>query len=217
MMRVVGGLLLLTLLVFEQAERAASLGFKLASEEYLTQTIDGQKYSFKTNPSLEQSITIERISDYEYHHRPRGGDLRTFQDKMAASFGGDFDKQTKVHHNAANDIHSVAWSLIEQGYSRKAGILLDAHKSGDHDRVQLVKDSIPHVSNPDHEAKHEHLQRLVLLENHRSAISDMDLGAEWQCVYATPCKGNKKDVDLTKNGVCRVFGCGSKEVRYVCS
>ena len=191
--------------------QAAAIGFKLASEEYLTQTIDGQKYSFKTNPSLEQSIKIERISDYEYHHRPRGGDLNAFQDKMAASFGGDFDKQTKVHHNAANDVHSVAWSLIEQGRSKKAGILLDAHKAGDLERVQLVKDSLPHVSNPDHEAKHEHLQRLVLLENHRATISNMDLGEGWTCVYATPCKGANKEADLTKNGVCRVFGCGSTE------
>ena len=54
------------------AGHAAAIGFKLASEEYLTQTINGQKYSFKTNPSLEQSIKVERISDYEYHHRPRG-------------------------------------------------------------------------------------------------------------------------------------------------
>ena len=38
--------------------------YKLVSEEYLTQTIDGQKYSFQTNPSVEQSIKVERISDY---------------------------------------------------------------------------------------------------------------------------------------------------------
>ena len=43
------------------AGHATAIGFKLASEEYLTQTINGQKYSFKTNPSLEQSIKVERI------------------------------------------------------------------------------------------------------------------------------------------------------------
>ena len=129
-----------------------ALGFKLASEEYLTQTIDGQTYSFKTNPKLEQSIKIEVISDYEYHHRPRGGDLHSFQEKISEVFGGDFDKQTKNHVNSAHQIHSEAWSLIEQGHARKASVLLDAHENGDHERVKLVRESIPHVSNPDLDA-----------------------------------------------------------------
>lgn len=209
-------------------------GVRLKNKEFSFIDLEGgQRVKFAVNPKIDQAISVRQITDYEYHHLPRAADPTAFQNKMAAVFGGHetstIDRAHRVHTNA----HADAWSLIEAGESKKAGLLLHAHENGDMERVELIRSSTAHVHNTDYQAKHVELQRTILMEemNHALRVGSTDhafslvttkgkiegepagAGSQFKCEFS--CKGCNAKLDLSLNGPCRIFGCGSLQCRAV--
>jgi len=206
---------------------ADAAGFKLSNQEFVfVDTKAGQKVKFQINPNIDQAIKVERITEYEYNHMPRAAHPEAFQHKMAEVFGGHAKSTPGRAQRNHVSPHSEAWSLIETGEPRKAAILMDAHKSGNHELLKKVRDSLVHVSNPKHAENHKELQRTLLLERMEHAIKSGSKEhafskitttgndkSTFQCEYMCVDCGAK--MDLSRNGPCRVYGCNSDQCKGI--
>ena len=159
---------------------------------------------------------------------PRASLPHEFEQKMSEIFGGHktstLERATREHAS----IHSEAWSLMESGESRKAGALMHAHKSGDLERVELIRKSTANVKYVDHLQKHKELQHTLLLEEmneavrmgsktHAFALKTTNRAPEqpestFVCKYA--CAECGIELDMKDNGPCRTFGCKSDQVGF---
>jgi hypothetical protein len=159
---------------------------------------------------------------------PRASLPHEFEQKMSEIFGGHktstLERATREHAS----IHSEAWSLMESGESRKAGALMHAHKSGDLERVELIRKSTANVKYVDHLQKHKELQQTLLLEEMNEAVR---MGSKTRafalkttnrapnppstfvCKYA--CAECGIELDMKDNGPCRTFGCKSDQVGFI--
>jgi hypothetical protein len=218
---------LLMFIVALRSMVADAAGFKLSNQEFVfVDTKAGQKVKFQINPNIDQAIKVERITEYEYNHMPRAAHPEAFQHKMAEVFGGHAKSTPGRAQRNHVSPHSEAWSLIETGEPRKAAILMDAHKSGNHELLKKVRDSLVHVSNPKHAENHKELQRTLLLERMEHAIKSGSKEhafskitttgndkSTFQCEYMCVDCGAK--MDLSRNGPCRVYGCNSDQCKGI--
>ena len=159
---------------------------------------------------------------------PRASLPHEFEQKMSEIFGGHktstLERATREHAS----IHSEAWSLMESGESRKAGALMHAHKSGDLERVELIRKSTANVKYVDHLQKHKELQHTLLLEEMNEAVrmgsktrafalkttnrAPEQPESTFVCKYA--CAECGIELDMKDNGPCRTFGCKSDQVGF---